>query len=64
MPAAYPVVLTRLASGREVLIHCPDYYGRLEIEDARTGERLTQSKDRLANQLCQPFWLATQKSGH
>lgn len=38
----YPIVLFALPDGREVLAHCPDKYNRLEIEDAETGERLTQ----------------------
>lgn len=43
---AYPVCFATLADGREVLIHCPEDYRRLEIEDAATGERLTMSKAR------------------
>ncbi len=38
----YPVALFDLPNGRTVLAHCPDDYNRLEIEDADTGERLTQ----------------------
>jgi hypothetical protein len=37
----YPVALARLPSGREVLVHCPDDYCRLDVEDLATGERLT-----------------------
>lgn len=37
----YPVGLGMLADGREVLVHCPEEYTRLEIEDVATGERLT-----------------------
>ncbi|MEV6499497.1 hypothetical protein [Streptomyces prunicolor] len=37
----YPVALGVLREGREVLVHCPDQYDLLEIEDAETGERLT-----------------------
>ncbi|MFD4554785.1 hypothetical protein ACFWP5_10770 [Streptomyces sp. NPDC058469] len=37
----YPVALGVLWDGREVLVHCPDEYDVLEIEDAETGERLT-----------------------
>ncbi|MEV7519870.1 hypothetical protein [Streptomyces sp. NPDC091371] len=37
----YPVALGVLRSGREVLIHCPDAYDVLQIEDLITGERLT-----------------------
>lgn len=36
----YPVCLVE-HDGRTLLIHCPDQYNRLEIEDAETGERLT-----------------------
>ncbi len=42
----YPIALSRLASGREVLVHCPEDYCRLEIEDLATGERLTRSNSR------------------
>jgi hypothetical protein len=37
----YPVALGALPDGRVVVIHCPDEYNILEIEDAETGERLT-----------------------
>lgn len=37
----YPVALGALQDGREVLVHCPDEYNVLEIEDAESGERLT-----------------------
>ncbi|MEV0092326.1 hypothetical protein [Streptomyces sp. NPDC050738] len=37
----YPVALGTLRDGREVLVHCPDEYNVLEIEDAESGERLT-----------------------
>lgn len=40
----YPVCLGTLADGREVLVHCPEEYGRLEIEDVATGERLTKGE--------------------
>ncbi|HEX8171440.1 MAG TPA: hypothetical protein VF824_12945 [Thermoanaerobaculia bacterium] len=36
----YPVCLVA-HGGRTLLIHCPDFFDRLEIEDAATGERLT-----------------------
>ncbi len=42
----YPLAPFRLASGREVLAHCPEDYCRLEIEDLATGERLTRSISR------------------
>lgn len=37
----YPLVLCTLPNGRTGLVHCPDGYNRLDIEDAETGERLT-----------------------
>jgi len=41
----YPIAIGR-RSGREILIHCPDQYCRLEIEDLRTGEFLTDDVPR------------------
>ncbi|WP_433890822.1 hypothetical protein [Streptomyces sp. CA-111067] len=38
----YPVALGALPDGREILVHCPDRYEVLEIEDAESGERLTR----------------------
>lgn len=40
----FPVSIVRHSSGRELLIHCPDEYNQLEIEDIETGERLTSSE--------------------
>ncbi|WP_329379030.1 hypothetical protein OG625_11690 [Streptomyces sp. NBC_01351] len=37
----YPVALGILPDGREVLVHCPDAYNVLEIEDIASGVRLT-----------------------
>lgn len=37
----YPLALGRLGDGREVVVHCPDEYNVLQIEDAASGERLT-----------------------
>ena len=37
----YPVTMVRLPDGREALVHCPDNYNQLEIDDLETGERLT-----------------------
>ncbi|MGW7239540.1 hypothetical protein [Streptomyces sp. NPDC054804] len=37
----YPLALGALADGREVVVHCPDEYNVLQIEDAASGERLT-----------------------
>jgi hypothetical protein len=42
----YPIALIRLENGREVIVHCPEDYNRLEIEDLATGERLTAATDR------------------
>ena len=36
----YPICLVQ-RGGRTLLIHCPERYNKLEIEDAETGERLT-----------------------
>ncbi|MEU9166975.1 hypothetical protein AB0D34_04075 [Streptomyces sp. NPDC048420] len=40
----YPVALGALPDGREVLVHCPEEYNVLEIEDAESGERLTSGE--------------------
>ncbi|MEV1062810.1 hypothetical protein [Streptomyces sp. NPDC050263] len=37
----YPVALTALPDGREILVHCPEEYNVLQIEDAASGQRLT-----------------------
>ncbi len=42
----FPVCIAPLGSGQEVLIHCPDAYNRLEIDDVETGERLTKCENR------------------
>lgn len=42
----YPLALFTLPDGRTGLVHCPDRYNQLEIEVARTGERLTADRDR------------------
>ena len=39
----YPLCFAKLESGRNVLIHCPEEYNRIEIEDCETGDRLTRS---------------------
>lgn len=36
----YPAVFATLADGRTVIIHCPEEYNRLEMEDPETGDRL------------------------
>jgi hypothetical protein len=42
----YPIHLFRLPDERTVIAHCPDDYNRIEIEDAATGRRLTESARR------------------
>lgn len=37
----YPVALFTLPDERDVVVHCPEEYNVLQIEDAETGERLT-----------------------
>ena len=44
----YPVALAE-HDGRTLLIHCPEHYNRLEIEDAETGERLTPRTSKQAD---------------
>ena len=41
----YPLAIITLPNGKEALIHCPNEYWKLEVEDLETGEILTQ-KDR------------------
>lgn len=38
----YPVALFAGPAGRALLVHCPDSYAQLEVEDAITGEGLTR----------------------
>ncbi len=42
----YPLALFTLPDGRTGLVHCPEEYNQLEIEVARTGERLTKGQER------------------
>lgn len=42
----YPITFARLPDGREVLIHCPESYCRLEIEEIETGDRITGTLER------------------
>ena len=42
----YPVCLWTREDGRSLLAHCPQEYNRIEIDDAETGERLTESSER------------------
>jgi hypothetical protein len=44
----YPLALFTLPDGRTGVVHCPDQYNRLEIDDAVTGVRLTIADDRIA----------------
>lgn len=37
----YPVTIFTLPDGREVIAHCPEEYGDMEIEELETGRRLT-----------------------
>jgi hypothetical protein len=39
----YPIALAEV-DGREVVVHCPEHYNVLEVEDAATGERLTEGR--------------------
>jgi hypothetical protein len=40
----YPVALVRRPGGRLLLVHCPDDYNRLEVEDFLTGARLSHRR--------------------
>ncbi|MCA9678216.1 MAG: hypothetical protein H6708_13395 [Kofleriaceae bacterium] len=42
----FPVCLFAGADGRVLLAHCPDHYGRIDLDDAATGERLTRGDGR------------------
>jgi hypothetical protein len=42
----YPVAFASAPNGRELLIHCPDDYNRIDFEDTETGERLTAASGR------------------
>lgn len=42
----YPVALLSMQDGSELLIHCPDKYNVLEVEETSTGERLTRAVGR------------------
>jgi len=37
----YPIQFGMLPDGREILVHCPEDYNRLQIEEVVTGKRLT-----------------------
>src|SRR6185437_7911145 len=49
----YPLALFTLPDGRTGLVHCPEEYNQLEIDVARTGERLTKGQERPTGHL--PF---------
>lgn len=38
----YPVALGMLPDGREIVVHCPDDYNVLEVDDVKSGQRLTK----------------------
>lgn len=40
----YPIALAAISGGRVVIIHCPNSYDTVEIEDAETGEVLGKKK--------------------
>jgi hypothetical protein len=42
----YPIALFRTSTGVECVVHCPEEYWRLEIDDLETGRRLTSSNNR------------------
>lgn len=42
----YPIAFAKLKDGRDILIHCPDHYCRLDFEEVETGLRLTNHIDR------------------
>ena len=39
----YPIAIFETQDGQTALVHCPEQYCRLEIEDIRTGEKLAKS---------------------
>lgn len=40
----FPICTGRATDGRQILVHCPQEYNRLEIEDLLTGEHLTSRR--------------------
>ncbi len=42
----YPVAFAKLKNGKDILIHCPNEYNRLEFEEVETGLLLTNHTDR------------------
>jgi len=45
----YPITFAKLKNGKEALIHCPEDYCQLDIEDIETGKILTSHKRREPN---------------
>ncbi len=45
----FPIAFLRTPDGRDVLVHCPDEYCQLEIEDVLSGERLTRRDSKPAD---------------
>ncbi len=42
----FPVLLITLPDGREVIVHCPEAYCELQIEELETGHRLTERRNK------------------
>jgi len=42
----FPIALIRLEDGREVIVHCPNDYNQLEIDDLATGRSLAGPTER------------------
>jgi hypothetical protein len=42
----YPIALTSINDGRVVIVHCPNSFDTIEIEDAETGEMLGKKKSK------------------
>lgn len=47
----FPIVFSQLGTGQEVLIHCPNDYCQLDVEDIESGQILTAFVDRNTNDL-------------
>ena len=45
----HPIAPGRVPDGREVLVHCPDHYTKLELEELASGRRLTERLGRGAD---------------
>ena len=39
----YPICIWQAPDERVLIAHCPEHYNQIEIDDAQTGERLTQA---------------------